>query len=128
VRQCRPLIADQLWNLVLNAVSTYFSDMRGVPSKVRKTTDAFTVDGHPVTGETISGSTLDILGLAIRVALVRTFMPMSPFLILDEPAAACDDGRTNNMLGFLATAGFKQVLLVTHEDISQAVADNMITL
>jgi hypothetical protein len=32
------------------------------------------------------------------------------------------------MLGFLASAGFKQIILVTHEDISQAVADNMITL
>lgn len=128
VRQCRPMIADQLWNLVLNAVSTYFSEMRGVKSKVRKNGDGFTVDGHVVSGATMSGSTLDVLGLAIRVALVRTFMPMAPFLILDEPASACDDGRTNNMLGFLASAGFRQVLLVTHEDISQAVADNMITL
>jgi DNA repair exonuclease SbcCD ATPase subunit len=126
VRQCRPMIADQLWNLVLSAVSTYFSEMRGVKSRVRKNGDGFTVDGHPVT--TLSGSTLDVLGLAIRVALVRTFLPAAPFLILDEPAAACDDARTNNMLGFLAGAGFKQVILVTHEDISQAVADNMITL
>lgn len=126
VRQCRPLLADKLWNLVLSAVSTYFSEMRGVKSRVKKNGDGFTVDGHPVT--TLSGSTLDILGLAIRVALVRTFMPSAPFLILDEPAAAMDDQRTSNMLGFLAGAGFRQCILVTHEDVSQAVADNMITL
>jgi DNA repair exonuclease SbcCD ATPase subunit len=128
VRACRPMIADQLWNLVLSAVSAYFSEMRGAKSRVRKGGDGFTVDGHPVGPATVSGSTLDVLGLAIRVALVRTFMPTAPFLILDEPAAACDDGRTNNLLGFLAGAGFKQVLLVTHEDISQAVADNVVTL
>jgi DNA repair exonuclease SbcCD ATPase subunit len=128
VRQCRPMIADQLWNLVLNAVSTYFSEMRGVKSRVRKNGEGFTVDGHVVGAATMSGSTLDVLGLAIRVALVRTFLPAAPFLILDEPAAACDDGRTSNLLGFLAGCGFKQVLLVTHEDISEAVADNMITL
>lgn len=128
VRQCRPMIADQLWNLVLSAVSTYFSEMRGTKSRVRKGAEGFLVDGHVVSPATLSGSTLDALGLAIRVALVRTFLPTAPFLILDEPAAACDDDRTNNFLGFLAGAGFQQVILVTHEDISQAVADNMITL
>jgi exonuclease SbcC len=128
VRQCRPMIADQLWNLVLSAVSTYFSEMRGVKSRVRKGPEGFTIDGRVVNGTSMSGSTLDILGLAIRVALVRTFMPMAPFFILDEPASACDDDRTSNMLGFLAGCGFQQVLLVTHEDTSEAVADNMITL
>ena len=126
VRAARPLIADKLWNLVLTAVSSYFSEMRGFTSAVSKSGDGFTVDGHPV--QTLSGSTLDILGLAIRVALVRTFLPGAPFLVLDEPAAACDPERTESMLGFLVAVGFRQVLLVTHEDVSESVADNIITL
>lgn len=126
VRAARPVIADKLWNLVLTAVSGYFSEMRGFKSAVSKSGDGFTVDGHPV--QTLSGSTLDILGLAIRVALVRTFLPGAPFLVLDEPAAACDPDRTESMLGFLVAVGFKQVLLVTHEDVSETVADNIITL
>lgn len=126
VRAARPVIADKLWNLVLTAVSGYFSEMRGFKSAVSKSGDGFTVDGHPV--QTLSGSTLDILGLAIRVALVRTFLPGAPFLVLDEPAAACDPERTESMLGFLVAVGFKQVLLVTHEDVSESVADNIITL
>lgn len=126
VRAARPLIADKLWNLVLSAVSRYFSEMRGTKSRVTKESDGFKVDGHSAT--TLSGSTLDILGLAIRIALTRTFLPTAPFLVLDEPAAAMDDERTQLMLGFLATAGFPQTLLVTHEDISESVADNIISI
>ena len=39
-----------------------------------------------------------------------------------------DEDRTHNMLGFLASVGFQQILLVTHEDVSESVADNMIQL
>lgn len=126
VRQVRPLISDKLWNVVLSAVSSYFSEIRGVPSTVTKVADGFEVDGHSITS--LSGSTLDALGLAIRVALVRTFLPTAPFLILDEPAAAMDDGRTENMLGFLSRCGFGQILMCSHEDVSESVADHIITL
>ena len=126
VRACRPLLADKLWTLVLAASSSYFSDIRGVKSRVTKTSDGFQIDGHPVSS--MSGSTLDALGLAIRVALVRTFLPSSPFLVLDEPSSAMDGDRTGNMLGFLSTAGFDQVIVCTHDPLSEAVADQVITL
>lgn len=126
VRVCRPLLADKLWTLVLAASSSYFSDIRGVKSRVTKDSDGFQIDGHPVSS--MSGSTLDALGLAIRVALVRTFLPSSPFLVLDEPSSAMDGDRTGNMLGFLSKIGFNQIILVTHEDLSETVADHIITL
>jgi exonuclease SbcC len=128
VKAARPLIADKLWNMVLAAVSRYFSEMRGVPSVVTKGQDGFMVDGHVVSTVTLSGSALDILGLAIRVALVKTFLPACPFFVLDEPAQGCDDNRTANLLSFLSACGFSQVLLVTHEDTSESVAQNMITI
>lgn len=126
VRQARPLIADKLWSIVLSAVSSYFSEMRGARSAVTKDSDGFKVDGHPIS--TLSGSTLDILGLAIRVALIRTFLPSAPFLVLDEPCAAMDQQRTEATLGFVTACGFKQIVVVTHEDTSEAVADHMIEL
>lgn len=126
VRAARPVISDRLWSIVLQAVGSYFSEIRGVRSRVTKDSSGFQVDGHPVS--TLSGSALDSLGLAIRVALVRTFLPSSPFLVLDEPSSAMDEGRTSNMLGFLSTCGFGQVIMVTHEDVSETVADNVITL
>ena len=126
VRQCRPAIADKLWTIVLAAVSTYFSEIRGSRSTVTKDSDGFKVNEHVVSS--LSGSTLDSLGLAIRVALVRTFLPSAPFLLLDEPSAAMDDNRTGNMLGFLSGCGFHQTILITHETVSEDIADHIITL
>ena len=126
VRAARPLIADKLWNTVLASVSTLFSQMRGEKSVIAKGKDGFTCNGETVTA--LSGSTLDLLGLAIRVALVKTFLPHTSFLVLDEPSAACDADRTASMLGFIATCGFKQTLLVSHEEASESAADNLITI
>lgn len=126
VRAARPIIADKLWNTVLAAVSTMFSQMRGEPSVVSKDNGGFKVNGQPI--EALSGSTLDILGLAIRTALVKTFIPHAAFMLLDEAAAACDEDRTGSLLGFVAGSGFEQVVLVTHESASEAVADKVIQL
>lgn len=126
IRASRPIIADKLWSMVLSSVSSMFSRMRGEVSVVAKAKDGFTVNGSAV--ESLSGSTLDLLGLALRVALTRTFIPHSPFLVLDEPFSAADVDRTASMLAFIQTSGFSQVILVTHEDLSSAIADNLVEL
>lgn len=126
VRAARPVIADKLWALVLGAVSRYFSEMRGERSLVTKTGDGFVVDGRSAAN--LSGSTLDVLGLAIRVALVKTFIPHAPLLVLDEPTAAMDAERTAATLGFLTRTGFKQTIIVSHEEATEAVADHLIQL
>lgn len=84
------------------------------------------MDGKAV--GSLSGSTLDVLGLAIRIALVRTFLPATKVLLLDEPFAACDSERQTNSLGFLLGLGFSQVLVITHEDSSETVANSHIEL
>lgn len=126
LRKLKPQIASQVWHKLCSSVSHYFSLMRGETSQVAHTTDGFQVDGHD--SQSLSGSTLDILGLAIRVALVKTFMPTCDFLLLDEPFAAADSERTTNALGFLSTLGFAQVIIITHEDSTEAVADHLISL
>jgi DNA repair exonuclease SbcCD ATPase subunit len=125
VRLARPIIADKLWSIVLSAVSSYFTSMRGIPSVVSREDKSFKVDGQEVGG--LSGSAKDLLGLSIRLALTRTFIPNTPFLILDEPAAACDENRENVMMGFLVAADFPQTLLVTHSDV-ESVARNLISV
>lgn len=126
VRAARPVVGDKLWNAVLASVSTMFSQMRGEVSAVTRGREGFLVNGAPTSS--LSGSTLDILGLAIRVALIKVFVPHAPVLILDEPCAALDAGRAEELLGFVASSGFDQVLLVTHENVSDAVANQLITL
>ena len=126
VRVARPRIADQLWGMVLASVSTMFSTIRGERSIITKTSDGFFVNGKSVTG--LSGSALDALGLAIRVALIKTFLPHISFLCLDEPASACDEDRTASLIGFIHSSGFQQVLAVSHEEAMESAADHLIHL
>lgn len=126
IRACRPVVATKLWSLVLTSVSTLFSQMRGEKSVVTKGAGGFLVNGQSV--EALSGSTKDILGLAIRCALTHTFLPGCPFLVLDEPGASMDRDRVGLMLGYIAASNFPQVILVTHDEVSETFANNLITL
>lgn len=126
LRAARPVITDQLWAIVLAAVSTYAADVRGEPSHMTRENGEFRVNKRPVAG--LSGSAEDALGLAIRFSLTKTFLSNVDFVILDEVAAACDDQRETAMLGLLATSGFAQTILVTHSPLADAFSDNIITL
>ena len=126
LRAARPLIANKVWGLVLSTVSVIFSQMRGEQSVVTKEKAGFMVNGRSV--DSLSGSTLDILGVAVRAALIKTFIPHCPFLILDEPAQGCDTDRSASLLGYIASAGFPQTLLITHESSSETLANNLIQL
>lgn len=60
--------------------------------------------------------------------MLRTFIPHNGLLVLDEPAQGCTPERTEAMLGFLQSLGMNQCLLVTHEEVSSSIADNIILL
>ena len=47
---------------------------------------------------------------------------------LDEPMAACDEDRSESLLGTIKSVNFKQTLLVSHDEISESIADNIILL
>lgn len=126
LRAARPKIATQLWGTVLGAVSYYFTQIRGEESVVERSDDGFRVNGRTVKG--LSGSTQDILGLAIRMALSKVFLPVVPFIFLDEPFAGCSDNREVNGLGTLAAAGFNQTFLVTHSGLGDSLADNLLQI
>ena len=126
LRTIRPVIANKLWNTVLASVSVMFSQMRKEESWVTKEKDGFKVNGQSV--ESLSGSTLDLLGMSLRCSLLRTFLPQCGLLVLDEPMHGCDEERSESMLGFLKSVDFRQTLLVSHESVSESVADNLIVL
>ena len=128
LRVARPQITDKLWSIVLAAVSTYFTEVRGFKSVVTRENNAFCVNGVVIGGGGLSGSAKDALGLAIRIALTKMFLPNISFLILDEMGAACDGERETAMLGLVSTSGFAQVILVSHSELCDAYADNIITL
>lgn len=126
VRAAKPQVIDQLWAMALAATSRYGSQMRGEQWVVSRSDGEFKVNGFPAAG--LSGAEEDLLGLSIRVALTKLFLPNTPFMILDEVAAACDDQREMAMLGLLSTLDFDQIILVTHSELADAFAENIINL
>lgn len=125
LRDLRPVLATKVWTAVLASISHFFSQVRSAPSPVTRDEDGFKVDGLSIAA--LSGSTLDALGLSLRLALLRVFCPAANWVILDEAAAACDVERELAMLGMLKSAGFEQVLLVSHSDAGDAVADQLVS-
>ena len=126
LREVRPVVAARLWAIVLASVSTYFSRIRGEATIITRTSNGFQANGRAVEG--LSGSTLDALGLAIRMALGKTFLPSVGFLLLDEPSAGMDDDREAAMLGLLSTVDYEQVIVVTHSTLADSFAANVVTL
>lgn len=126
LKKLKPMITDHLWQTVLAAVSNFFTAMRGEQSLVTKEPSGFKVNNKSV--DSLSGSTIDVLAIALRVGLTKTFIPHVPFISLDEPAHGCDAMRTGNVLGFLSAAGFQQVLLASHDELSESVADRVVAL
>jgi DNA repair exonuclease SbcCD ATPase subunit len=126
VRAARPVITNKLWNIVLAGVSKHFSEVRGSDSVITRADGMFKCNGFPVSG--LSGSAEDMLGLAMRITLTKTFLPGIDMLQLDEPGAACSDARETRMLGMLSTLNFGQIITISHNDLVDAVADRIITV
>jgi hypothetical protein len=126
LRAAKPQVANKLWAVVLGTVSQTFSAIRGQASVVARGAEGFTVDGRSVGG--LSGSTLDALGLAIRIALTKTFLPNTRFMVLDEASSACDSGRESAMVGAVISADFDQVIWVTHSDAVESFANHAIEI
>lgn len=124
VKDARFLVAEKLWGVVMGGVSNYFSRLRGVPSVVVRTANGFAVDGK---SSRPSGSTLDILGLALRIVVSKVFANCG-LMVMDEPTAYCDRSRELNTLAMLQSAGFDQVIWVSHSDLSEEGAACLIEL
>lgn len=124
VKDARILVSAQLWQTVLGAASYYFSALRGKVSHVIREKGAFKVQGER---GRLSGSTLDVLGLALRIVISKMFC-RARLMALDEPSAGCDQIRTAAMVGTLLGAEFEQIILVTHNDLVEAGAANVIEI
>lgn len=124
VKKLKPLITEHMWSKALAAISNYFSDLRGQQVVVTRDGGSFKFNGKPASS--LSGSGKDILAIAIRAALGRVFLPHIGMIVLDEPAHGSDEDRTARILGFLSKCGYEQIVLASHDPLSESVADNII--
>jgi len=123
MRKAKPLVLSKVWNRILVAVSSTFSQMRNETSVVVRKEKGFYINNLPV--HRLSGSAKSILGIAVRQTLRDVFAPQAGPLIFDEPAADCDADRTAFVVSAIkAIPG--QVIMITHEELSDMTADNII--
>ena len=118
VAEARTTVIEGVWNTLLAAANDCFSAIRGSASDITRDGKVFKVNN--VKTVRLSGSTLDSLGLAMRAAIRSVFCPATDFMLLDEIAAGMDAERT------AAALGVPQVILVTHEDVSDTLANNIV--
>ena len=126
VRDARVKIANKLWSVVLTTVSSYFTTMRGIPTTITKSAKGFKVNDKAL--ESLSGSTLDVCGVALRLAVIQMFLPATDFAIFDEVSGGCDDERTSAVTGFLLGSGFSQTFLLTHKAVDEGAASQLIVV
>ncbi len=126
IQLARPAVSNELWSLVLSGVSHYTTQGREEPSVVTRNGKVFNINGKALAG--YSGSAKDVLGLAVRLSLMNTFLPGAAWMMLDEITAACDSDRELALLGMILEAGIPQVLLVTHSAAAESFAANLVQL
>jgi len=122
VREARINISNLLWQKLLSVTETYFSLFRGKPSKLSISKKGILVDDHL---SAPSGSTLDVLGIALRLAIGKLFAD-NGFCALDEPSAGCDTTRTAALAAGLISANLEQTIMVTHKDVDEQIGNLII--
>jgi DNA repair exonuclease SbcCD ATPase subunit len=125
VRKAKPAVLNKVWGSVLASVSSTFSEMRGTESTVEKSDKGFLINGLPV--HRLSGSAKSILGISVRSSLRDIFAPAAGFMCLDEPSSDCDEERKAAVTAAIAAIR-GQVLVITHEDISDGSADHIVEM
>lgn len=126
LREARSEIRRRLWQSVTATISAYFTRIRRKETVIAQSPDGFTQNGRSVKG--LSGSAKDMLGLSLRASLMKTFIPGATMMFTDEPFSGCDADRETAGIGVLASLGFEQTVLVTHSDLADAVAKNLISV
>lgn len=124
VAEARGVVIESVWNKLFAVTNECFSHIRGEASDIVRDGKVFKVNG--VKTVRLSGSTLDSLGLAMRAAIRDIFAPTTNFILLDEICAGMDPDRTVAAMAQVATLNVGQKILVTHEEVSDGLADNII--
>jgi len=74
-----------------------------------------------------SGAQKAFIGTALRIALSKVLYGDSSLLILDEPTESMSEKSASNLCASLVNCA-QQILLITHREKDQSLADNVVSL
>lgn len=122
---------ESLWEIMLSSARDFIYPASGgeITSIGRHPNGGFvfTHKGTTFPIELASGAQVNLLSIAVRLALNSVINPGLNTLLLDEPTASCPDYLSYQIMQGLKNVG-KQVIAVTHRNADALAADNVITI
>lgn len=87
----------------------------------------FVEEGISAPTTSASGAQKSFIGTTLKVGLARALYGSDSLLIFDEPTESCSEQYASSMAAMIASSA-RQVLLITHREHDQALADNIINV
>lgn len=87
----------------------------------------FVEEGISAPTTSASGAQKAFIGTAIKVGLARALYGSDSLLIFDEPTESCSEQYASSMAAMIASSA-RQVLLITHRENDQSLADHIINI
>lgn len=126
----RSTYSKKLWDTLTSFASTIVSNSSNnlVSSIEYENGEVFFVQDsikQPISNA--SGAQKAHIGTALRVAMCSTLYSSSSMLIFDEPTESMSEHQASLLVSNLANLG-RQVIIITHRDKDQSLANNIIQL
>lgn len=121
---------QEVWATVMNVSSRLVDQSsKGLITKLENTDGEFTFeeDGVMAPTSSASGAQKAFIGTSMRIGLGRALYGSDSLLIFDEPTESCSEHNAGSMAAMIASSA-KQVLLITHRETDQALADHIINV
>lgn len=128
LRSKRAEYLTQVWDSIVHYSSSFLNSTTNgwlEEVAVKEGKFLFKENGGWVPVVEASGAQSAFVGAALRYGLNKALYRGQTFLAFDEPTEAMTEGNARNLIAGLATSS-EQVLVITHKQTDQGLADNII--
>lgn len=128
LRDRRAAYLEEVWTSILTIASRFLNESsRGwmEETTIQDGKFMFREEGTWVPAVETSGAQSAFLGTALRIGLNKALYRSSTFLGFDEPTEAMREDNARNLVTAISGEA-KQVLLITHRESDQSLANNII--
>lgn len=87
----------------------------------------FVEEGISAPTTSASGAQKSFIGTAVKVGLARALYGSDSLLVFDEPTSDCSEQYASSLAAMIASSA-RQVLLITHRETDQSLADHIINV
>lgn len=131
LRKNKAAFLSDLWDGILSACSEFcMASTNGVITEVTRDEEgnfSYVENGQTFPAEAASGGQQSIMGVGLRLALASLLPQGCRLVTLDEPTGDLNDEHAAMLTSALAGQG-RQVIMVTHREGDEIMADSVVTL